>query len=135
MTDIALISNNSQDILEIVKISRFDVGSATLSTSAPGAGNFTYAETIISQAHNLGYTPLLQAYEDATSGVALSVNLTSYSAFGGTGTGLWFDFEAYADNSSVYWIAKCLAYGQAINFSNGGGGVFTKIYLLREKAG
>ena len=105
------------------------VTTATISTS-PAAGQYGFDESEELFPHNLGYAPIVIAYQyDLAQGVFTPLPYTSaYS--GSSSTAVWENFNVYVDATNFAIYQSRLSYGT----SGSTGGFTIKYYLLRETA-
>lgn len=101
-----------------------------LSVSNPGAGLYGTGSATTTIAHNLGYTPVILAFAQiVSSGKSYPVPLSIYSGSGATG--LFHNFECYADATNFYLFCNPIVYGQTVSIA--AIDYQCQYYLLKEK--
>jgi hypothetical protein len=124
-----IVSPDNLDHFEIMKAGTGFFPAVT--TSNPGAGNFTLGHGSTTIFHGLGYTPVIMAFLSIVgSGRTYPMPLNIYST-PTTATQGFVAFECYSDENNTYLLTDIIAYGAS--FAVLGSTYQAQYYLMREK--
>lgn len=109
-SDTSTLTGAKNGQFTIVQVKSFTT-TDSYTTNNPGAGLYgTTNFTLYTQPHGLSTTPTIIGFEQSTAGEYTPLPLTKFAS-GTTTTALWYNFNAFVDNTQVGIFLSTLSYG------------------------